>query len=431
LIVRDYVRNYQTNEEFVKVKEKNGNIKGIATIELFDAKTNDLIIEAKSHNIIYDWVYQFLRALQWKMFAHGLPNREPNPDQEKFDDIYYVYYGNHYPNLGMIGYDVYLTNSPIEEAELDYDITTYDESIYIGEVIYNGRAAYSATSESYVNDNRVHAVFNFDKNTANGTFNTILWLYDTNPDCFPDFVYRNVVPSDPNGYRIELVDDYLYVLNKAGILFKFTKDGTKIEEINNTNLVAGGTHPVGFASDGVFLYGLDYDGKFIKTDKNGIAVETPKYIGISTDAATGYGLCFDRGYLYAIDSSAMLYKISTSGILLEGPTNSGAQAGYYGVGIASDGAAFYMTYDDVTVIKVSKNGRIMGRFYLDYDSSLNHAPYPIVFDGRNIYSIRNYSGCLDKYSRYYHWWIARTVLPRPITITSNQTMRIVYDFIRV
>lgn len=428
MIVRDYVRNYQTNEEFVKVKEKDGNIKGIATIELFDAKTNDLIIEAKSHNIIYDLVYQVFRSSQWKMFLYGLPNI----DTEKLD---FSYYG-----IGAQAVYMYLTNSPIEEAELDYDITTYDESIYIGEVIYDGTATYSITSESYLNDNRVHAVFNFDKNTANGTFNTILWLNDTNPDFFPDVVYRNVVPSDPNGYRIELVDDYLYVLNKAGILFKFTKDGTKIEEINNTNLVAGGTHPVGFASDGVFLYGLDYDGKFIKTDKNGIAVETPKYIGISTNAATGYGLCFDRGYLYAIDANWMLYKISTSGILLEGPTNSVAHAGYYGsgyygVGIASDGAAFYMTDDEGTVIKVSKNGRIMGRFYfhlsLYYDISENHAPYPIVFDGRNIYSIRNYHGCLDKCSRYYPWWIARTVLPRPITKTSNQTMRIVYDFIRV
>ena len=423
MIVRDYVRNYQTNEEFVKVKEKNGNIKGIATIELFDAKTNDLIIEAKSHNIIYDLVYQYLRYLQWEMFLYGLPNT----DLGKVDGIYYRY----------LGIDkVYLTNSPIEEAELDYDITTYDESIYIGEVISAGTATYSATSESYVNDNRAHAVLNFDKNTANGTFNTILWLSDTNPDCFPDVVYRNVVPSDPNGYRIELVDDYLYVLNKAGILFKFTKDGTKIEEINNTNLVAGGTHPVGFASDGVFLYGLDYDGKFIKTDRNGIAVETPKYIGISTNAATGYGLCFDRGYLYAIDANWMLYKISTSGILLEGPTNSVLHAGWYGsgdygVGIASDGAAFYMTDYKGTMIKASKNGRIMGLFSLDYDSYENNAPYPIVFDGRNIYSIRNYSGYLDKYSRYYPQWTARTVLPRPITKTSNQTMRIVYDFIRV
>lgn len=419
MIVRDYVRNYQTNEEFVKVKEKNGNIKGIATIELFDAKTNDLIIEAKSHNIIYDLVYQYLRALQWKMFLYGLPNTDP----EKFDGIYYSPLGIH---------QVYLTNSPIEETELDYDITTYDESIYIGEVDFNV-TGYLTTSESYVNDNRVHAVFNFGKDTIYGTFNTILWLYDTDLYCFPDVVYRNVVPSDPNGYRIELVDDYLYVLNKAGILFKFTKDGTKIEEINNTNLVAGGTHPVGFASDGVFLYGLDYDGKFIKTDKNGIAVETPKYIGISTNATTGYGLCFDRGYLYAIDAYWKLYKISTSGILLEGPTNFVVDWDRYGicVDIASDGAAFYMTYYDGTMIKVSKNGRIMGRFHLDYDSHENNAPYPIVFDGRNIYSIRNYSGCLDKYSRYYPWWTARTVLPRPITKTSNQTMRIVYDFIRV
>lgn len=428
MIVRDYVRNYQTNEEFVKVKEKNGNIKGIATIELFDAKTNDLIIEAKSHNIIYDWVYQSLRTLQWLMFLYELPNlyELSITDPEKFDGIYYSY----------LGIDqMYLTNSPIEEAELDYDITTYDESIYIGEVIYAGTATSSTTSESYANDDKAHAVLNFDTNTANGTFNTILWLCDTTIDCFPDVVYRNVVPSDPNGYRIELVDDYLYVLNKAGILFKFTKDGRKIEEINNTNLVAGGTHPVGFASDGVFLYGLDYDGKFIKTDKNGIAVETPKYIGISTDAATGYGLCFDRGYLYAIDSSAMLYKISTSGILLEGPRNSGAHwENYlktYGVDIASDGAAFYITDGGGTMIKVSKNGRIMGWFRLDYDSYENHAPYPIVFDGRNIYCIRNCSGCIDKYSRYYPQWTARTVLPRPITKTSNQTMRIVYDFIRV
>lgn len=424
MIVRDYVRNYQTNEEFVKVKEKNGNIKGIATIELFDAKTNDLIIEAKSHNIIYDWVYQYLRAFQWKMFLDGLPNI----DTETFYN-YGIYY-SYLTFVRLMDY-MYLTNSPIEEAELDYDITTYDESIYIGEVIYSGTPVFTTTSEPYVNDNRVHTVFNVGKDTANGTFNTILWLYETNPYCFPDVVYRNVVPSDPNGYRIELVDDYLYVLNKAGILFKFTKYGTKIEEINNTNLVAGGTHPVGFASDGVFLYGLDYNGKFIKTDKNGIAVETPKYIGISTNAATGYGLCFDRGYLYAIDSSAMLYKISTSGILLEGPTNSGADFDSYRVDIASDGAAFYITSSDRTMIKVSKNGRIMGRFYLDYDNFENYAPYPIVFDGRNIYAIRNYSGCLVKYSGYYPWWTARTVLPRPITKTSNQTMRIVYDFIRV
>ena len=211
MIVRDYVRNYQTNEEFVKVKEKNGNIKGIATIELFDAKTNDLIIEAKSHNIIYDFVYQNLRAVQWKMFLYGLPNTDP----EKFDGIYYRYWGSASLSKTCA---IFLTNSPIEEAELDYDITTYDESIYLG-VIFNV-SMYS--SESYVNDNRVHAVINLGKGIVNGTFNTILWLYDTTLDCFPDVVYRNVVPSDPNGYRIELVDDYLYVLNKAGILFIVT-----------------------------------------------------------------------------------------------------------------------------------------------------------------------------------------------------------------
>jgi len=52
MIVRDYVRNYMTNQEIVKIKEKDGDVKGIATVKLFDAKTGALELEAKTHNII-------------------------------------------------------------------------------------------------------------------------------------------------------------------------------------------------------------------------------------------------------------------------------------------------------------------------------------------------------------------------------------------
>ena len=434
MIVRDYVRNYQTNEEFFKVKEKNGKIKGVATIELFDAKTNDLIIEAKSHNIIYAQMYEQLAFFQWYKFM-------------KESGLHIVWSSvpkhlSRFLSLGIIWGTIWLTTSSLGEHEIDCDIRTYDEKILVGDLIWGLWRDGVESLDVYFGRTVAHFVFNLSTNMANGTFNTILWDCGEGNYLHPDTIYTNLFPINEHGYRFKLVGDQFYIINRSGQMYKFTRDMVRISGPIDTDLISSGKFSLCFASDGNYLYGLDWNGKFIKTNKNGEAVDSPKYLGITTNQDICFGLCYVDGYLYALDGFGKLYKISRDGFLIEGPISTEIESMITehndgGVDITTDGTNLYATDTYGDVFKISKDGRFLGEFITYYNPNYynpnynpsNYVPLPMEFDGRNFYMLSYLGDCL-KYSRYYHDWIARTLLPQPITKTNTQTMRLTYDFMR-
>jgi len=161
MIVRDYVRNYRTNQEIVKIKEKNGDIQGIATIQLFDAKTGALELEAKTHNIIYQAVYDWLKSYQWDKFCAGAFNKT---------NTYQGYF-----NMD----NIYLTTSTLPEGT-PYNLFNYDGKLigWANKATYSGSDTQRGTpnsAETYTNDEKIHWVFDWPTHAANGTFQTIIW----------------------------------------------------------------------------------------------------------------------------------------------------------------------------------------------------------------------------------------------------------------
>jgi len=253
MIVRDYVRNYRTNQEIVKIKEKNGDVQGIATIQLFDAKTGALELEAKTHNIIYQAVYDWLKSYQWDKFCAGAFNKT---------NTYQGYF-----NMD----NIYLTTSTLPE-NTPYNIFNYD-CLTIGwanKATYSGSDTQRGTpnsAETYANDEKIHWVFDWPTHAANGTFQTIIW-----------------------SNTLVLTAIYEGPIN-VGI---------------NTGT---GWSGFGLACDGSYLYALSWDGQLYKLTTSGTLINGPINVGISTGtSSSGFGLACDGSYLYALSWNGRLYK---------------------------------------------------------------------------------------------------------------------------
>ena len=332
MIVRDYVRNYRTNQEIVKIKEKNGDVQGIATIQLFDAKTGALELEAKTHNIIYQAVYDWLKSYQWDQFCAGAFNKT---------NTYQGYF-----NMD----NIYLTTSTLPE-NTPYNLFNYD-GLLIG---WANKATYSGSdtqrgspnsAETYANDEKIRWVFDWPTHAANGTFQTIIW-----------------------SNTLALIRIY----------------GGPIDVgINNGTFYSG----FGLTCDGSYLYALSWNGKLYKLTTSGTLINGPINVGINTGTAySGFGLTCDGSYLYALSWDGKLYKLTTSGTLINGPIDVGINTGNIdsGFGLACDGSYLYA---------LSWNGLLV----------------------KNI----------NAYASYF----ARTLLPSPITKTNQNTMKVIYEFIR-
>jgi len=377
MIVRDYVRNYRTNQEIVKIKEKNGDVQGIATIQLFDAKTGALELEAKTHNIIYQAVYDWLKSYQWDKFCAGAFNKT---------NTYQGYF-----NMD----NIYLTTSTLPE-NTPYNLFNYD-GITIGwanKATYSGSDTQRGTpnsAETYANDEKIHWVFDWPTHAANGTFQTIIW----SNTLVLTAIYEGPINVGINtgtsysGFGLTYDGSYLYALSWDGKLYKLTTSGTLISGPINVGINTGASSSdFGLACDGSYLYALSQDGKLYKLTTSGTVINGPINVGINTGTiSSGFGLACDGSYLYALSQDGKLYKLTTSGTLINGPINVGINTG------------------------------------------TGYSGFGLTYDGSYLYAL-SWDGWLYKNINAYASYFARTLLPSPITKTNQNTMKVIYEFIR-
>ena len=229
MFVLNYVKDFKNNKETVLWKEKHGEIRGIATVELFEHGKK--VLEAKTENIITSAGYAFFkRAMQTRMvsgtyFSSSLTD-SPNPFQairlyninapeidEAFPDI---------PDSALVGYSL---------------VDTYSGS--------NTLRGTLNVNESFVSDNRFHYVFDWPTHAANGTFRTIIFATS------PVQMYAVTSFASPDTIPTGLAWDgqYLWLVGRSNSrIYKLTTDGTVVSY---------------FASPDVYSYGLAWDGQFL------------------------------------------------------------------------------------------------------------------------------------------------------------------------
>ena len=423
MIVRDYVRNYMTNQEIVKIKEKDGDVKGIATVQLFDAKTGALELEAKTHNIIYQDVYDWLKSYQWDKFCTGAYNKTNT-------------YGGYWEMD-----NIYLVTSAKPESER-VDIYTYDATQNGNpgqQVGWASKSTYSGSdtqrgspnaSESYANNTRLHWVFDWPTHAANGTFQTIIWantlgLYLTQPSI--------TIPYEDNAETsLGLAFDgtYFYVLKPNGTLYKIDQSGTTIATYNlgiSVDPVSG----MNLTYDGTYLYAMQWNGNIYKISTNGVVIGSPISTGIVSYGQWAYtpiGIAYLGGYFYILNYNGTLYKVTTSGSIVSQVNTGLSFATANGCDLACDGTYLYTTNNSGTLYKLNTSGTVVGTFNTGINAG-RYSSHGLAYDGANICMAVNDSRALYKVygtSRYF----ARTLLASPITKTNQNTMKVIYEFIR-
>ena len=406
MIVRDYVRNYRTHQEIVKIKEKNGDVQGIATIQLFDAKTGALELEAKTHNIIYQDVYDWLKSYQWDKFCTGAFNKTNSYNGYwEMDNIYLT--DSTRPETERIDRFNYATSPPIWGNLIGWA----NKSTYSGSDTQRGSPN---SAESYANNTRIHWVFDWPTHAANGTFQTIIWANTL--DIQPIGWQKNIGISSGGNYPSGLAYDgtYLYLLKSDAALYKLTIDGSIISQVT---AAVGGTN---LACDGTYLYTLG-GGKLYKLTTAGQLVSE-----VSVTLSSISGITSDGTYIYVLEnaSSGVISKLSTSGSIIS-QKSTGIYAGGYQTPLMYDGTYLYastlytlwMLDMDMNIIKtlpvgISIYGAFLGGVY-----------------AADKFYLLHHEGTLYAHT-FQDKYFARTLLPSPITKTNQNTMKVIYEFIR-
>ena len=423
MIVRDYVRNYRTNQEIVKIKEKNGDVQGIATIQLFDAKTGALELEAKTHNIIYQAVYDWLKSYQWDKFCTGAYNKT-----------------NTYDGYWEMD-NIYLVASAKPESER-VDIFNYDDTQngnpgqlvgWANKATYSGSDTQRGTpnsAETYANDEKIRWVFDWPTHAANGTFQTIIWantigLYLAQTSI--TIPYENNIETS---LGLAFDGTYFYVLKPNGTLYKIDQSGTIIATYN-LGISVKSYGGMNLTYDGTYLYAMQWNGNIYKISTDGVVIGSPISTGIVSfggDYYTPIGIAYLGGYFYILNYDGTLYKVTTSGSIVSQVNTGLSFSKYNGCDLACDGTYLYTTNYSGTLYKLNTSGTVVGTFDTGINAGI-YSSHGLAYDGANICMAVNIGATLYKVygtSRYF----ARTLLASPITKTNQNTMKVIYEFIR-
>ncbi|SUY47691.1 phage-like protein [Clostridium putrefaciens] len=460
------------NNNVIKLNKKKpiSNIRGIATVELYDLETGNKVYHAETENLINGSVMNLM-----------------------FFDFFY--------RRLMVGGDIQkgYVSFPFRKICLtDYGgIENVDEKLMKGKVIgwcdkndtYAGDDAYQGTinlSESYCNPEKdgkikIHFVFDFPTHASNGTFQTIYWCRDngnrelyainvngTGSDSTIDkrhTVIRSLKSITYNCSDYDNIGYCLYLTTNSSVEYRTFKSFFLDSCANNQ------------AEDNYFY--KDDGSKMLKNDFkiNGISADS-KYLylyNIKNDGIDIYVFQKDGSWVEKISKSASSYK-DASGLI---PTIESFKVidgvpymtvSYYIKGVyVSHFLKLNANYDietDYTIDTPSGEGtmwsiNILGKTkeywifsdnnkYLHfYDNSLKpiingilakrsmpSAEYAIYFFSKS----HNYGYCFGytsgSYSDYYYCYIfglsligAQTLLAAPVTKTPTNTMKIQYDFI--
>ncbi|WP_434565165.1 DKNYY domain-containing protein [Thermoanaerobacterium thermosaccharolyticum] len=398
MLSKSYVKDYRKNIEVVSFKEKVSKIRGLVTVELFDAATKKKVLEAKTENLITSIGYNFLRN-QLITSALGLTYTGSKPSFENVFSQIQLYSGNEpeieekFPSLGdLVGWS--------------------NQTTYSGSDTLRGTVNTAETRMNYDDLSRVHFVFDWPTNAANGTFQTIIWGS------------RNLLPMTMSTVYVTFDLHLVGVAGNTQDLYVLGYQNNKIYQLDpNTFTVirsfsTPGTYPRGLAWDGTNIWSGDASSnKIYKINPSDGTVLS------SFSFSNPYGIAWDGTYLWVTTTADnKIYKLDpNSGTVLSsftGPTTN------FSMPIAHDQQNLYI-YDGSAFYKIDPTtGTVKGKFYSNFSCSA------LTWDGEKFISVYNSVNNSTPISTIYNVnYGARTLLASPVTKTSTNTMKIQYDFV--
>ncbi|ASA96821.1 hypothetical protein [Anoxybacillus flavithermus] len=225
-------RNFLTGEAIEIIKEKPLKaVRGVHTIELFDALTGKLVERVESENFISKVMEELQR--QAALFAfltdsieYGIKYNGPLYDLARYDvvfknpDMSWITSGN-FPMSWLVLTDYDGPEDPENEIIMRGRIIGYAGrySTYVGSDTKQGTLN---TAESFIEPQHIHLVYDWPTHAANGTFQSVYWNYDYDKNAsFAVIGKKSLQISAPNGY---LFVDYVQAKVKNGKLYFMGKE---------------------------------------------------------------------------------------------------------------------------------------------------------------------------------------------------------------
>jgi hypothetical protein len=245
--VTDYVKNHKTGKisTLQKIKPVGFSI-NTCKIETFDLQGN-VETESVSHNIVND--FQNKQAF-WKFFYDDIRNNSNVLNQR-----------NPFSNILLTDY-----NGDENSAELCYrgNVIGWANkyNTYAGSDILRGTIN---NVESDLNDYKktgvIKTVFDFPTSAANGTINSVWWIYGNNDNYkHLGWPFQSYSQFDWGHDRC-CNGEYVYCVRNSGIIYRYNMDGST--GASNIDLSAINTNFVGIEFDGTYFWLYDNTDKIV------------------------------------------------------------------------------------------------------------------------------------------------------------------------
>ncbi|MDI3311579.1 MAG: hypothetical protein QJR05_09180 [Thermoanaerobacterium sp.] len=356
MLSRSYVKDLRKNIEVVSFKEKISKIRGLVTVELFDAVIKKKVLEAKTENLITSIGYNYFRwAIQDRIIQSSSASK---------------------PSFSNVFNQIQLYSSSQIESDDLYPETGNlvgwaDQTAYAGSDTLRGSLNVTESNFNFDRYMRMHFVFDWPTNAANGTFQTIIWAY-SNP---LQFAYNSF--SSPDSYPYGLAWDGTNLWLAGGNTQKIYKLNPSTGAVISSFSSPDG-YPFGLTWDGtnLWLVGRNTQKIYKLNPSTGAVISS-----FSSPDSAPYGLGWDGTNLWLAGSNTQkIYKLNPS------------------------------------------TGAVISSF-----SSPDSSPFGLGWDGTNLWLAGGYAHKIYKLNQALYG--ARTLLASPVTKTSTNTMKIQYDFV--
>lgn len=429
-----------------KMRTYDIGLKGLVTVELFDAKTGKLESKVQKENFIAVGNKKLWAMLQRNSIIDKMPDSLKNPvlNNESF-----VADANNYFNRIVL-----MDNSNPEEPE--------KEKVYIGNVIgqvdirgittsTNETAGVLNINESYVDREKIHIVGDFSTDKGNGTFQSIGFIgtisnYGTYSETIStNLGFSEILEGKGEGTSVNLItkiQNKLYYIKLIGSsisnrqVYEFDLDNPDLGLVGS--FVIGGSRPyTGLTNDGEKLWIARNNHQIIEVNWDGTTGTI-----LNTEIPTIQGIYFDMDeeVFYVTSSSSAnnpinepwdlcLYKIKKdNGETLEIFPFIYRNANYKVSTRLHDGtfvfAILSINNSSINFQNFTKNhAGIYGTFPINQNKS------SLCNDGNDDFYQIHFSSITDYrvVKQHLSAMNSRVLLPSPQVKNNTQTMKVTYE----
>ena len=375
-------------------------VRGLATVELFDS-TGKKIKEVKSENMITTHTKNHLKWDMKEDFFRGCPGNLPAEPTYCLD------------NIALTTANITPTDAALEDAGVA--IGWCNKAAYSGSDIFRGTLN---TAESYASNDKVHWVFDWPTHSANGTFQTIVWGRIATGWPLNGFhaftkIFLGLLSASQTDFTgLDYYDGFLWT-NRSGLLEKRSIDNV-YEVIDSFSMPSGGSTSRGFCFGGDFLWHLTryYVYKIDPSDRTVVdSIPTPE-----KDMAD---IIWKDGLLWLGNGSKffILDPISKT-VVADFIPPVGCYKGHFTL----DGNSIWVRRD-YWAYKVDLTSKsILNVVYIPSSSQ----PLDIALDEEGALAVITKKDLVKIPDIQIG---AKALLPQPITKTSDNTMKVTYEFI--